>query len=221
MRIGGTVVLLMACVLGASGDVFAQAIAGAVSDASGAALTDVAVKAESSALIEKTRTVVTDRNGQYRIEDLRPGVYTVTFVREGFQPQAVERVAVTAAFTASVSAQLVPGGLAETITVTREVPVVDVRSAAAATTLHGHIVRSLPTVRSYNALVVLIPGVSTTTNDVVTGTSSTPFPIRGGRGNEGRLSIDGLVVGGASIGNSRTSYVVDAGATEEVTFVGA
>src|SRR4029077_8403188 len=100
-------------------------------------------------------------------------------------------------------------------------PAIDVRSAAAATTLRDDIVKALPTVRSYNALVVLIPGVTTSGNDVVTGTSTTAFPIHGGRGNEGRLALDGFTVGGPAVGNSATSYVVDAGTTEEVTFASA
>jgi hypothetical protein len=103
--------------------------------------------------------------------------------------------------------------------VTTATPAVDVRSAGAATTLPADIVKALPTVRSYNALVVLIPGVVTTTNDVVTGTTTTQFPIHGGRSNEGRLTLDGIIVGSPS--NSPTSYVVDAGVTEEVTFAGA
>ena len=105
---------------------------------------------------------------------------------------------------------------------TAAAPAVDVRSAAAATTLRDDLVKALPTVRSYNALVVLIPGVTTSGNDVVTGTSTTAFPIHGGRGNEGRLALDGFTVGGPAVGNSATSYVVDAGAaTEEVTFASA
>ena len=215
-----TFAFLLALAAGVPCGAFAQAIAGVVHDASGAALPDVAVQAESSALIEKVRTVVTDGSGQYRIEDLRPGIYTITFVREGFSPHVREGVRITSAFTASVNAQLAPGPVAETITVTAATPAVDVRSAAAATTLRGEIVKGLPTVRSYNALVVLIPGVVTTTNDVVTGTTTTQFPIHGGRSNEGRLTLDGIIVGGAS-SNSPTSYVVDAGATEEVTFAAA
>jgi hypothetical protein len=199
---------------------FAQAIAGAVHDASGAALSNVAVQAESAALIEKVRTVATDGSGQYHIGDLRPGIYTITFTREGFRPYVREGVRVTSAFTASINAQLLPGGLAEAVTVTARAPVVDVRSAAAATTLRGEVVKALPTVRGYNALVVLVPGVVTTTNDIVTGTTTTQFPIHGGRANEGRLTLDGVPVGGAA-SNSPTSYVLDAGATEEVTFAGA
>ena len=65
--------------------VFAQAsITGVVRDTSGAVLPGVTVEASSPALIEKTRSVVTDGTGQYRIVDLRPGVYTVTFTLRGF-----------------------------------------------------------------------------------------------------------------------------------------
>jgi protocatechuate 3,4-dioxygenase beta subunit len=54
-------------------------IAGLVTDASGSVLPGVTVEATSPALIEKVRVVVTDGTGQYRIVDLRPGIYTVTF----------------------------------------------------------------------------------------------------------------------------------------------
>ena len=215
-----TFAFLLALAVGGPCGAYAQAIAGLVHDASGAALPDVVVQAESSALIEKVRTVVTDGSGQYRIEDLRPGIYTITFVRAGFSPHVREGVQISSAFTASVNARLAPGPLAETIIVTAATPAVDVRSAGAATTLRRETVKALPTVRSYNALVTLIPGVVTSANDVVTGTTTTQFPIHGGRSNEGRLALDGVAVGGAS-SNSPTSYVVDVGATEEVTFAAA
>src|SRR5262245_21661970 len=130
-----TFAVVLALAAGVPCAAFAQAIAGAVHDASGAALADVTVQAESAALIEKVRTVVTDGSGQYRIEDLRPGLYTLTFTRESFGPYVREGVQITSAFTASVNAQLTPGPVAETITVTAALPVVDVHSAAAATTL--------------------------------------------------------------------------------------
>ena len=212
--------VLLALSAGVPCGAFAQAIAGAVEDVSGGALSDVTVQAESSALIEKVRTVSTDGSGQYRIEDLRPGIYTVTFMRAGFASYVRKGVQITSAFTASVDAQLEPGARTETVTVTAVTPIVDVHSAAATTTLRGEDVKALPTVRSYNALVVLIPGVTTTANDLVTGTIATQFPIHGGRTNEGRLALDGLILGGAT-SNSPTAYVVDAGAAEEVTFTAA
>ena len=86
VRARRTFAILLALAAGVPGTAFAQAIAGMVHDASGAALPDVTVQAESAALMEKVRTVVTDGSGQYRIEGLRPGVYTITFTREGFRP---------------------------------------------------------------------------------------------------------------------------------------
>src|SRR5260370_16023873 len=65
-------------------------IAGVVKDTSGAVLPGVTVEASSPALIEKVRTVVTDGSGLYRILDLRPGIYTVTFSLTGFNTQRRE-----------------------------------------------------------------------------------------------------------------------------------
>jgi hypothetical protein len=221
MPVRRALALLLASVICLPCTAFAQAIAGTVSDATGDALPDVTIQIESSALIEKSRTTVTDRSGQYLIEALRPGVYTITFSRDGFRPQVCTGVRVTSAFTTSINAQLAMGALAEAITVTGAAPAVDVHNTTAATTLRNEVVKSLPTVRGYNALVVLVPGVVTNGNDIVTGTAATQFPIHGGRGNEGRLSLDGLTIGGPSAGNSPTSYVVDTGAAEEVTFTSA
>ena len=92
------VALLLAMVAGVPSGAFAQVIAGTVQDASGAAVPDVTIDAESSALIERVRTVVTDGSGQYRIEELRPGTYTITFRREGFRPYVRTGVQITTAF---------------------------------------------------------------------------------------------------------------------------
>src|SRR3954464_10918888 len=59
-------------------------IGGVVKDQSGAVLPGVTVEAASPALIEKVRTAVSDDQGVYRIVDLRPGAYTVTFTIPGF-----------------------------------------------------------------------------------------------------------------------------------------
>ena len=61
-----------------------SAIAGVVRDATGAVLPGVTVEVSSPALIEKTRSTTTDSAGQYRIVDLRPGMYSVTFTLQGF-----------------------------------------------------------------------------------------------------------------------------------------
>ena len=73
-----------AAVNGVGAEASASGIAGVVRDTSGAVLPGVTVEASSPALIEKTRSIVTDSDGRYNIVDLRPGVYQVTFTLSGF-----------------------------------------------------------------------------------------------------------------------------------------
>src|SRR5919109_260314 len=74
------------------------AVAGVVRDGSGAVLPGVTVEAASPALIEKSRTVVTDGTGQYRIENLRPGTYSIAFSLAGFSTVRREGIELTGAF---------------------------------------------------------------------------------------------------------------------------
>src|SRR5688572_27891120 len=142
--------------------VFAQAsIAGVVRDTSQGVLPGVTVEASSPALIEKVRTVVTDDNGQYRIVDLRPGTYTVSFTLPGVATVKREGIELTGTFVATVNADMRVGALEETITVTGETPVVDVRSARTQQTLSDEVLAAIPTARNYQNLHVLIPGVTT------------------------------------------------------------
>src|SRR4051795_1993931 len=105
-----------------------SAIAGVVRDTSGAVLPGVTVEAASPSLIEKTRTVVTDASGQYKIVDIRPGAYTVTFSLAGFATVKREGFDLSANFTASINAEMKVGGLEETITVSGAAPIVDVQT---------------------------------------------------------------------------------------------
>jgi hypothetical protein len=214
--------VILAWIAGVPVSVLAQAaIAGAVTDQSGAPLPGVSVVASSAALIEKDRTAVTDGAGHYRIEDLRPGLYVVRFTLSGMSPREQGNVELSGTFTATVNAELMVGPVTEALTVTAQSPVVDVHNAGHEATVSGDLIRTLPTVRSYNALLTLVPGVLTNVNDIVTGTATTSFPIHGGRVNEGRLFVDGLNVGSPPSANSATNYVVDTGNAQEVTFTPA
>jgi len=193
-------------------------IAGRVTDSAGVAVSGVAVEAISDALIETKRTTTTDGAGQYRIEELRPGSYRVQLTGAGWKPLQRERVEVTGPLTAIVNAQLTVDAGTETITVNSAPPIIDVRSAKRAITHSGGVVASIPTARSYNALLTLVPGVVTSGNDLVTGPAATAFPFHGGRQNEGRLLLDGLNIGSPPSGNSATIYDVDVGQAQEVTF---
>src|SRR5687767_12790644 len=104
MRVARFLVVI-ASLLALPSAVFAQAvISGTVKDSSGAVLPGVTVEASSPVLIEKVRTGVSDGSGVYRIEDLRPGSYTVTFTLPGFKTFRREGIVLTGSFTASVDA---------------------------------------------------------------------------------------------------------------------
>src|SRR5688572_730926 len=141
---------------------FAQAsITGVVRDTSGGILPGVTVEASSPVLIEKVRTAVSDGGGQYRIVDLRPGVYTVTFTLPGFTTVRREGIQLTGNFTATLNVELPVGALQETLTVTGEAPVVDVQGVSQQRTLQDEVISAVPTGRSYTNLAVLVPGIST------------------------------------------------------------
>ena len=91
-------------------------------DTSGGVLPGVTVEAASPALIEKVRSAVTDAEGLYRLVDLRPGDYTVTFTLPGFNTFVRDGMTLPANFTATVNADMAVGALEETITVTGEAP---------------------------------------------------------------------------------------------------
>src|SRR5688500_7205882 len=220
MRTLGATCLALGLFVVAPSGAFAQAsITGIVRDTSGAVLPGVTVEAASPAIIEKVRTATTDGNGQYRIVDLRAGAYTVTFTLQGFTTVKREGVALEGAFTATINADLRVGALTETITVTGESPIVDVQSVRRQTVLDNEIISAIPSSRSYNNLIQLIPqsvnqGGAPTDVQVVPG--MVVFGGFGGRSNEGRVNVDGISVGSAFNGAGVSSYIVDVGNAREI-----
>ena len=199
---------------------FAQvALTGVVKDPSGAVLPGVTVEASSPNLIEKVRATVTDSGGLYRIVDLRPGTYTVTFKLSGFNTVRREGIVLEGAFTATVNADLRVGTVEETITVSGETPVVDVQSVRRQTVIDNELITAIPAARSYAGLMTLMPG-TVTQGGAASDTQVVPgmivFGGTGGRSNEGRLQLDGLSVGSAFNGAGVSAYIADVGNAQEV-----
>src|SRR5947199_7860953 len=113
-RAASVVLFASACLLINPHAALAQsAIAGAVKDATGAVLPGVTVEASSPALIERVRTVTTDAAGLYRIIDLRPGIYTVTFTLPGFNVVRRDGIDLPSDFTATVNTEMKVGAVEE------------------------------------------------------------------------------------------------------------
>ena len=120
------------------------AVAGEVTDATGAVLPGVTVEVASPALIEGARTVVTDGAGRYNVVSLVPGTYTVTFTLAGFSVVKREGLALSAGFTAPVNAVMKVGSLVETVTVTGASLTVDVRNVRTQSVLNDETLNRLP-----------------------------------------------------------------------------
>ncbi len=165
--------------------VYAQAsVTGVVKDTSGAVLPGVTVEASSPALIEKTRSTVTDGSGLYQITNLVPGTYTVTFSLTGFNTYKRDGLELTGSFVASINAELKVGSVAETITVTGETPLVDVQSAAVQKVVTKEVVDAIPTGRLGINLAALQPGIILGAGGSVGGANTQRARVAG-RGRHG------------------------------------
>jgi hypothetical protein len=173
-----------------------SAIAGQVTDNTGAVLPGVTIEAASPVLIEKVRTVVTDGQGRYTIVDLRPGTYTVTFSLPGFRTAVRERLELPSDFTATVNMQLAVGTLEESLTVTAESPVVDVQSASRTTVINRELLDALPTPRNTQSFGYLVPGVRLSKPDVggAQMMEQVNMRVHGANQLHTTMQIDGMLV---------------------------
>jgi len=211
-----TSVLLVPAVLYAQQ---AQAtIAGVVKDASGAVLPGVSVEAASPVLTEKVRSVITDGTGQYRIVGLPPGSYTVTVALQGFNTVKREGVELSGALTATIDVELRVGSLQETVTVTGESPIVDTQSARRQQVIDGDVLQAIPTSRSYNNVLQLVPGVVAGDGQVQLRPAMLLFTAHGGNTEDGRLTVDGINTGASRGGAGVSGYIPDMQNTAEITF---
>jgi len=220
MRLTRSFFFVVAILAGLPVAAWAQAaITGTVKDTSGAILPGVTVEATSPALIEKVRSAVTDETGQYRIVDLRPGLYGLTFTLPGFSTVKHDGVELTGTFTALINAEMRVGGIAETVTVSGETPIVDVASTKRQTTLPSELLTTAPTARSWAALTAQIPTMTTSggnNQDIQVTPQMVVFGGAGGRAGEGRLTVDGISIGSTIGGGGSTAYIFDISNAEEV-----
>jgi hypothetical protein len=195
-------------------------ISGVVRDASGAVLPGVTIEASSPALIEKVRTTVTDGTGQYAIENLRPGMYTVTFTLPGFAVVRREGLELAGTFTARINADLRVGGIEETVTVTGETPVVDVQSTRQQRVLDREILDALPNSGLRTGLGVLIPSVDFRRQDVggagvraVTGN----MVAHGARSEDAGTTLNGMTIATFGTGAATATIFLNPMGLEEMT----
>jgi hypothetical protein len=195
-----------------------SAIAGVVKDATSAVLPGVTVEAASPALIEKARTVVTDSSGEYKIIDLRPGTYTLTFTLNGFATVRREAIELPSNFTATINADLRVGAVEETITVTSASPMVDVSTNSRAQVLPRDVLDAVPTSHTIQSVGQLIVGVTLTAPDVggSQAMQQTYFTVHGLGAAQTSVLMDGMIINGLQGDGAIQSYINEAGNQEMV-----
>jgi hypothetical protein len=196
-------------------------LTGTVKDDSGAVLPGVTVEAASPALIEKTRDAVTDGTGQFRIVDLAPGTYSLTFSLPGFSTVKREGIVIAGSATLSIPATMKVGGVQETITVTGETPVVDVQNTKRELVLNTETIQEIPATRAAGALLNAVPGIQVSDAGLSLSPTMTSFNAHsstinaGSVGGEGRYAINGFPLTAARSGGF-SSYVYDTVNAEEI-----
>ena len=212
------IVLGIAALVPASASAQDASIAGAVTDSTGGVLPGVTVVASSPALIEGSRTVVTDGAGAYRVVSLRPGTYSVTFTLPGFSTVVREGVELEGSFAAAVDVQLSVGSVEETVTVTGAAPIVDVQQAQQQEVFDSTVLDAIPTGRTVQNVAVLVPAVVSSQPSGVGGTDLldlAQLSVHGGETDDFRIQSDGFILGNAY--QSYNGFVPNLGATAETT----
>jgi hypothetical protein len=176
-------------------------IEGTVKDTSGAVLPGVTVEARSPALVS-AQTTVTDGEGAYRFPALPPGIYEVTANLSGFQPAKTANIELQLGRVLKVDFGLKVGGLTETVQVTGEPPVIDVKQNAATVSIDKELIDRIPRGRNFTSVITTAPG----TNDEA---KAGGLQIDGASGAENRFVIDGLDTTSLTSGQSQKELLVD------------
>ncbi len=214
--------LVLGVLLGVPAAVHAQSsgIAGVVRDSSGGILPGVTVEAASPALIERTRTAITDSQGRYNIVDLRPGIYTVTFTLTGFSTVRREEIQLPTAFVATVSVDLKVGALEETITVSGASPLVDTSNVIKRQVVTSEVIESMPTSKNWSTLGVLTVGLFSNQNDVggSAGEHQNQLKAHGGSFNDRIVQLDGLMIANMACNYACTGISTNDASTQELSY---
>ena len=179
-------IALVCAMFGTATPLLAQAVqtstlTGTVKDSTGAVLPGVTVNVSSPQQIGGVQTSVTDSQGIYRFPALRPGVYEMETTLAGFKTVKRSEIVLALGTTSTIDVTLSVASVSETVQVTGESPIVDVKSSASNTQLSDAMLQNLPTGRFQPDIINLTPGVN----------SSVAF---GGSQSSNALLMDGVDV---------------------------
>src|SRR5204863_34800 len=185
-----------------------------------AVLPGVTVEASSPALIERVRSAVTDGQGQYKITELRPGTYSVTFTLSGFSVTKRDGIELTANFTAAINVELSVGALTETVTVSGQSALVDVQNVNQQKTFSRALLDTVPTNKGMLGYAALVPAVLSPPNAQDVGGSKGEMAVRmaihGGKQSDQKLLQDGMRYNAMVQGGTGRAFFINPASSEEI-----
>ncbi len=165
------------------GQVTNARIVGTITDTEGNVLPGVSVEATGPKLVGKA-TTISDEKGVFRLLNLMPGTYKIKYVLDGFQTLVRENISVSLEQTIALNVTMELGKLAESVTVTGQAPLIDIKSTSKDLTLTKGTFDALPKGRDFASLVTVLPGVDT---EAFSG----GVDRQGASARSGGLSVDG------------------------------
>jgi len=139
----------------------AATILGTVTDSSGAAIPDAAVKVRNVAT-DITQSTTSNAQGRFVVPDLGIGDYDVQATKLGFATMVHKGVTVTVGSQNVVDFALAVGQQSQTVTVEGQLSQVEVTNAALGSLIGGQQMSNLPiNGRNFESLIMLSPGVQT------------------------------------------------------------
>ena len=176
------------------------AIEGTVKDSSGAVLPGATVEAKSASGTVITTT--SDANGVFRFNSLAPATYEVTASLQGFSPSKAPSVLIGLGEIKRVDLALAVGGLTDTVTVSSESPLVDVKQTARQTNIRAEQIDLLPHGRDFTTIASQAAGVN---QEAKLGGIS----MDGASAAENRFIVDGMETTNLQSGLSGQGLIMD------------
>lgn len=176
-------------------------IQGVIKDAQAAVMPGATVEAKSLQQVA-VNTTVTDAEGRYRFPALPPGVYQVTATLAGFTPSKVTNVQLALGQLLKVDMTLAIASVSESVQVTAESPLIDVKQNANSTSLTKEAIDRIPKGRDFTGVIAMAPGSNAEQR-------AGGISIDGASGSENRFIVDGVDTTNLTTGVTGKGVVTD------------
>lgn len=197
---------------------FRATVKGQVVDSTQAALPGAAVTLRNQNTNE-VATATTNNGGNYTVPFLRPGTYTLTIELGGFRSYTRKDMVLEVGQTAMINAQLGLAGVAESVTVAAEAPMLETSKADRGTVIDNHRIAELPLqARNPFSLSILAAGVNYNAQAIYLrpfdNGALADWSMNGGQNRNNEFLLDGAP-NNANQGGNNIAYVPPSESVQE------